>query len=720
MAAVADVQLVNISINDVELQVPKGELVVEAVKRLGLEVPIFCYHPRMKPVGMCRMCLVEVAYKMPDGSVRKMPKPQTACTLPCTEGLQVFTDTQTVHNDRKGVLEFLLINHPLDCPICDRGGECPLQNNTLFYGPSTSRYVEIKRHAPKAYPLSQYVTLDLERCIQCGRCVRFTEEISGDAQLALRFRGARTQPGTFELRNFESKFSGNVIEICPVGALTSSKYRFRARPWDLQTRPAICTFCSGGCNIHMDYRTNEIVRINGRTNEAVNEEWTCDRGKFGHYIYNTEKRSDTPFIRKGDKLVAGEWSEAYAEILTNFKGSSVAALAGPRLTNEDFFALTKLFRGHFGSDNLDHRFERILPTVEQDLPARLEIDTVQNTIQSFEDAKRIFVFGTSLADEIAVLFLRVRKAWFNKGTKVIVAHHAPTDVDSFADLVLRYREGTADILASGLVAALAAAGKVTLPPGYAQALGKFTPEQVEAATGVRAADLKAAAEFLSEGAATITTRGLYDVENGSDAAETLAGLATVTGGTFNRYARQSNEEGADLLGVRPLSGGRDTHAILQGCIDGSVSALWLAGVDPFQAHPDRALVQRALESVPFLVVQHFFETEATGYASVVLPMTAPSETQGSYTNMERRIQSYGPVLPEKGSAKPVWRALTELSLRIKPARPHFHAKEVLDAIASDVPAFAGVSWDGLKGEGYLLGQGPDENALPRIPVEANG
>ncbi|MGV3616196.1 MAG: NADH-quinone oxidoreductase subunit NuoG [Fimbriimonas sp.] len=720
MAAVADVQLVNISINDVELQVPKGELVVEAVKRLGLEVPIFCYHPRMKPVGMCRMCLVEVGFKQPDGSVRKMPKPQTACTLPCTEGLVIYTDTQTVHTDRKGVLEFLLINHPLDCPICDRGGECPLQNNTLFYGPSTSRYVEIKRHAPKAYPLSQYVTLDLERCIQCGRCVRFTEEISGDAQLSLRFRGARTQPGTFELRNFESKFSGNVIEICPVGALTSSKYRFRARPWDLQTRPGICTLCSNGCNVHMDYRVDQIVRINGRTNEAVNEEWTCDRGKFGHYVFNSEKRLATPLVRNGDRLVAGEWSDAYGEILSAFKGE-VAALAGGQLTNEDLFTLTKLFRGHFASDNLDHRFEAILPTVEQDLPARLEIQTVQNTIASFETAPRILVFGTSLADEEPILFLRVRKAWFNNGARVIVAHHEPTEVDSFAHLILRYRPGTADILAHGLVAALAAAGKVVVPPGFAQALGNFTPEQVEAATGVSAAHLREAAEILGEGAATITTRGLYNIENGSDAAETLAGLATVTGGTFNRYARLANEEGADLLGVRPLSGGRDTHAILEGCANGSVKALWLAGVDPFEAHPDRALVQRALENVPFLVFQHYLESEATGYASVVLPMTPPSEAQGSYTNLERRVQAFGPVVPAKGTAKPAWRVFTELSLRIRPETPRFHPSDVLAAIAAEMPAFAGVSYEGLKGEGYLLGQGPDPNPQDnRMPAEVNG
>ena len=269
MAAVTEIQTVNIIVNGIELAVPKGELVVEAVKRLGVDIPIFCYHPRLKPVGMCRMCLVMTGAKQPDGTIRMFPKPAAACTMPVSEGLVVDTESDQVKRDRKGVLEFLLVNHPLDCPICDRGGECPLQNNTLFYGPSTSRFIEMKRHAPKAFPLSDYVTLDLERCIQCARCVRFTEEISGDSQLAFRFRGADTQPITFGETKFTSKFSGNVIEICPVGALTSRKYRFRARPWDLQSAEAICTNCSAGCSIWFDHRGGKFARINGRTNEAL-------------------------------------------------------------------------------------------------------------------------------------------------------------------------------------------------------------------------------------------------------------------------------------------------------------------------------------------------------------------------------------------------------------------------------------------------------------------
>ncbi|RYG30090.1 2Fe-2S iron-sulfur cluster binding domain-containing protein, partial [bacterium] len=357
------VATVRITINGVDLDVPKGELIVESAKRLNVEIPVFCYHPRMKPVGMCRMCLVEVASKGPDGSVRKMPKPQAACTLPASDGLVIETDTEAIHKDRKQVLEFLLINHPLDCPICDRGGECPLQNNTLFYGPSTSRFVELKRHNKKAFPLSEHVALDLERCIQCGRCVRFTEEISGDAQLAFRFRGGAMQPTTFELTNFDSKFSGNTIEICPVGALTNRHYRFRARPWDLQTSESICTGCSNGCNVWFDHRVGKYVRMNGRTNEAINEEWMCDRGKFGHDWYNDPQRLDAVLVRQGNSLVRGQWGDAYAQILNRFveAGESAAFLLGQTLSNESLHLAGRFAREFVGTGAIDFRFERHLP-----------------------------------------------------------------------------------------------------------------------------------------------------------------------------------------------------------------------------------------------------------------------------------------------------------------------------------------------------------------------
>lgn len=669
MAAVAQPELVTIQINDIEIQVPKGELIVESVKRLGLEIPIFCYHPRMKPVGMCRMCLVEVGFKGPDGTVKKMPKPQAGCTLPASEGMAIFTDTELVHKDRKGVLELLLINHPLDCPICDRGGECPLQNNTLFYGPSTSRFVELKRHLPKAFPLSKYVTLDLERCIQCGRCVRFTEEISGDAQLAFRFRGASMQPSTFELTNFESKFSGNVIEICPVGALTNAKYRFRARPWDLETRPAICTECSNGCSIWFDYRVGNMVRINGRTNESVNEEWTCDRGKFGHEYYNSTKRLTKPLVRRGDALVQSSWPEAYDEIRRAFEGQEVALVGGGKNSNEDLYLGQHVFRTIFKSDNIDHRFQRFLPNRVQ--TARLNLR--QERLTELEHAPTIVVFGSSLADEEPILFLRLRKAWFQNNARIIVVHDRPTDADSFADATLRY---TGSILEAA----------------------KSLKSGDVGGSGFDSDELSRVKQLIGSGdVPIITTAAIYNSLGAQEALEVLSGT-----GSLSLYGLNANDQGAEDIGFRP-NGGKNTDEILQVCADGQIQALWVLGCDPFISHLDKGLVQRAVENVPFLVYQGHSECEIANFASVVLPMAAPAEMDGTYTNLERRVQRMDAILQPKGEGKPAWRVFSELALRVAGERPLFNPSEVIARMKSDLPHFSDVDWDRLKGsEGIIL------------------
>jgi NADH-quinone oxidoreductase subunit G len=691
MAAAPQVDLVEITINGVDVSVPKGELIVEAVKRVGLEIPIFCYHPRMKPVGMCRMCLVEVGFKQADGSVRKMPRLQAACSLPADKGMVIYTDSEVVHRDRKGILEFLLINHPLDCPICDRGGECPLQNNTLAYGPSTSRFTEIKRHLPKAYPLSQYVTLDLERCIQCGRCVRFTEEISGDAQLAFRFRGAEMQPSTFQLTDFESKFSGNVIEICPVGALTSAKYRFRARPWDLETKPGLCTITPCGTNVWFDTRSGKHVRINGRTNEAVNEEWTSDKTKFGHDFYNSPTRLKTPNLRSGEGFVPVGWSEAYKSLLPQFEGGSCAVLVGTNnITNESLFALQKLFRKGFQSSHIDHRLSLPRQPRAERLENKLGIDPVQLTIAQLEYAKSILVFGTSLADEEPMTFLRVRKAWFRGGAKVVVAHHEPTDADRFAYAVLRYKPGTEAALASGLADLASGTGSL---------------DDIAAETGVDKNALADAALVLGEGiGAVISTYSL--LARSPKAVEVLAQMKA----PFSLMALEANQQGAIELGVLPdtLPGGAsdpaaglDTEGILTAAAEGKIKALWLVNCDPLSEFPDRALAERALENVEYLVVIHHDQVEACEYASLVLPMALPAEQDGTTTNVERRVQRMGAILTPPGDAKAPWRIFTEVLLRIKPSTPAFNPREIMEEIRQAAPRYRECGYENLGGEGVL-------------------
>ncbi len=669
MAAVTGLETVRITVNEIDLEVPKGEMIVESVKRLGLEIPIFCYHRRLKPVGMCRMCLVEVGFRQDDGSVRKMPKPQAACTLPASEKMVVYTDSAMVHADRKGVLEFLLINHPLDCPICDRGGECPLQNNTLVYGPSTSRFLEMKRHLPKAFPLSQYVTLDLERCIQCGRCVRFTEEISGDSQLAFRFRGAAMQPSTYQLTDFDSKFSGNVIEICPVGALTSAKYRFRARPWDLETKPAVCTECSNGCNVWFDHRAGKFVRINGRTNEQVNEEWTCDKGKFGHDWYNSGDRLKAVLVREGDALRESSWAVAYSSIVVAFQGGGGSGLAGPKLSNESLFLFGRMFKQAFKGGDIDFRWTRDTADL---------VGKVSSSISSLENRRSVLVFGR-VADESPMVFLRIRKGWFNHGTKVVVACQTDNEADSFAHAVLRYRAGAAGELAKGLSAMMQGQGDVNA---------------IASVTGVSADHLRRAAEALDQDTAVVTTHALMNEQGGKDAIGALK-----SGANFNCYTLGANDQGAIEMGIQT---GRVTEAILQAAANGQIKALWLVGCDPLNDFHDRALATKALETVEFLVVQDTTMTESARYASVVLPMAAPAEQDGTFTNCERRVQRIKQAIPAPGESKPAWRIFSECLLRATNDVPFFNTREVMQAIASEHAVFAKLTDAELDGEGVLL------------------
>lgn len=693
MASVAQEQTVKVTINDIEIDVPKGELIVESVKRLGLEVPIFCYHPRMKPVGMCRMCLVEVGFKQPDGSVRKMPKPQAACTLPASDGMVVFTDTEQIHADRKGVLEFLLINHPLDCPICDRGGECPLQNNTLAYGPSTTRFIEIKRHLPKAYPLSQYVTLDLERCIQCGRCVRFTEEISGDSQLAFRFRGAAMQPATYQLTDFESKFSGNVIEICPVGALTSSRYRFRARPWDLETRPAICTVTPCGTNIWFDYRAGKFIRVNGRTNEEVNEEWTADRSKFGHDFYNDPARLTAPNRRQGESFVRASWGEVTSEIAKALEASGPASalLTSQKISNEGLFAAKTLF-DHLGSPHTESRLQADALAAADRHEANFP-NLRRAKIADLEHQTAVLVFATSLADEQPMSFLRVRKGWFNRGMKVVVATSAPTEADSFAHVILRYTPGTEDQAARAIAAALQ---------------GRPDAAATQAA-GLKESDLQTAAEALkSPNTTTITTHSLTTTPAGQAAYHTLAESADTLGQAFNYMGLHCNSTGALRLGLSTPSA-HGAQDILKACAEGQVKTLVLLDCDPLADLPEgpqgdqaRALATQALENVETLVVLAVVPGPSAAYATHVLPLALPAEQDGTYTSSEHRVQRMRQVLPPPGEAKAAWRTFAEILLRLKPATPAFNASEVMLQIIGKNPAFAPAAYDKLPETGAVL------------------
>src|SRR5215472_1228463 len=333
---------VKVTINGREYALPRGMILVDAAKSVGIDIPIFCYHAKMKPVGACRMCLVEI---------EKTPKPQTACTTPIADGMIVHTKSPRALAAQNAVIEFLLANHPLDCPVCDKGGECPLQDNTFGYGKGMSRFAEEKRHFVKPIPLSDKILLDRERCIMCYRCVRFTREIAGDETLTVLERGSWSEIGVMEGRTFDSPFSGNTIEICPVGALTSSLYRFRARPWDFQTIPTVCSLCPVGCNLGLTIRNNEIQRVLARENTPLDDGWLCDVGRFTYQFVASPDRLTEPLILRNGNLEPSTWDGALTLIRDRFQETlvkrgpgAIAAVASPKGTNEEAYLLQKLMR----------------------------------------------------------------------------------------------------------------------------------------------------------------------------------------------------------------------------------------------------------------------------------------------------------------------------------------------------------------------------------------
>jgi NADH-quinone oxidoreductase subunit G len=704
--------MVEITIDGIDLSVPKGENIIEAARKAGIDIPYFCYHPRLSKgdAANCRMCLVDTASKMPDGTVRKMPKPQTACTLPAAPGLIVYTNTEQVFKDRRGVLEFLLINHPLDCPVCDRGGECPLQNNTVFYGASASRYTEEKRHYPKAYPLSQHVVFDSERCIQCARCTRFSEDISGDAQLALLKRGGDAHIGTFAHTEYNSKFSGNVIELCPVGALTSRSYRFKARPWDLQTQNSICSRCSNGCNIKLDYRMDSVVRVNARLNEDVNEEWTCDKGKFGHDYVSSPERLTRPMLRNGSSFEPISWGQAYQLLITQLKkaGGHTGVIGGGRCTNEDNYMLQKLVRGQLKSSHLDSRALPV-PASGDPLAARMGFRSMGSTIADIEDKKSIFVFGCDLEDEQPIIFLRVRKAWRFKGAKVVFANsHVATDSVStadFADPVLKYTAGAELAVLQGLLVAILAHKPdvaTSLPASITPDVASWTLESSSSASGIDAALFADAAAALCAGASTIIAgKSVQLSPNYAQLVDAMGAILALLGSPhdLNIPVTECNSLGAMDMGVLPDFGpgtiraaqpGFDTAGMLQGALHGDIAALWLVATDIAVHWPDRDLIARALEACPFVVVSELTMTETARMAHLVLPAASMAEKDGCFTNCEGRVQRLHRAFAPVGECKPDWLIFSEVAALLGAEGGPVSARDITCMIASEVPTYAGM------------------------------
>jgi NADH-quinone oxidoreductase subunit G len=629
-------ETVTLTVDGKEVTVPAGTLIIRAAEQVGVEIPRFCDHPLLEPVGACRQCYVEV-----EGQ-RKL---FTSCTTTVSEGMVVKTQntSDVVHDAQVANLEFLLLNHPLDCPICDRGGECPLQDQALAFGPGESRYREAKRVYPKPLPLSPLVNLDRERCVLCARCTRFCDQISGDRFIELFARGAAEQVSIAPGEDFRSPFSGNTVQICPVGALTSTPYRFVARPFDLTTVDTICPHCSAGCNIKLDMRRGEVVRQLARDDHDVNDAWLCDKGRYAFRFPDAPDRIATPLIRDHG-LEPASFGEVLTRVAGWTEGARVAILTGGRLMDEDYYALSKLARTVFRTNDLDHR--RAGDTGAASAERHAAADPMAVTYKDVERAGAILVVGLDAEQEVPILHLRLRKA-AKRGARIWVVHPRRTRLHDVATHVLctpgdeaRLLVGGADETVDEALAALREGGETAV---------------------VLAGERPGAADAARSAAEAIGARFQYVTRRANDRGALLAGVhpSLLPGGRSMHEVDDVERVWGPLMNREP---GRDTIGILRACAERGIDVLFLVGVDPLRDVPDADLVRRALDNVPVKVVQSLELGSLERYADAFLPASAFLEKDGHVSTWEGRGQRLRAIRGRDGISLADWEIFASMAL----------------------------------------------------------
>jgi NADH-quinone oxidoreductase subunit G len=703
---------VTITVDGQTVEVPKGEWLIKAAQDHGTYIPRFCWHERMKPVGMCRMCLVEIE------GVRGLPP---ACTTPVTDGMVVSTQSQAVKDVQDGMLELLLINHPLDCPVCDRGGECPLQDQTLAFGPGESRFAEEKRHWEKPIPLSELVLLDRERCIQCARCTRFADEIAGDPLITFGERGGYTEIETFPDEPFASYFSGNTVQICPVGALTAKPYRFRARPWDLSRTETSCTSCAVHCRGALESSSNRLVRLLGVDSEPVNHGWLCDRGRYGYEAVHDADRVVRPMVRRAGELVECSWpealdaaAEALRNVLASDGASAVALLGGARGTNEDAYAWARFAKGVLRTDNVDAQ-------IGDGLPADVALGLPHATIADLDTARGIVVLGIDPKEELPVLYLRARRAALALGVPLIEITPSATGLTPYAAASIRALPGEQAAAAVDLVAALggAASPDATVAAAAGALAGRTGDLVVIAGRGNLAESPDATVAAIAALAGVAGTRFLVGLRRGNVRGALDLGLAP---GFLP--GRVTLDEGRDWYeehwGAVPRERGLDALGILGAAAAGRVGALLLVGADPVADCPDGALAASGITGARVVIAVDTLLTDSSRHADVFLPVTTWGEQDGTVTNLEGRVQRVARKVSPDGTAMPDWRIAAELALRLREDFDLATVEEVQDEIERVAPAFTGVTSTLLRRarDGIVLpiAEHPDEIALGRLTI----
>jgi len=737
---------VTLTIDDKEVRVPAGTLVLHAAAKVGIEIPTLCYYARLSPFGACRMCLVEI---------ERMRGLQTACTTPVREGMVVRTNTPQVIKARRAMLEFLLTNHPLDCPICDKGGECELQDLVYKYGATESRFIEPKRHKRKARPLSETIIMDEERCVLCRRCIRFLAEWAGDPQLEVFERGRLTYVDVFPGTKLDSPFAGNVVDICPVGALTSRPFRFKARVWELEEIPSICTLCGVGCNVTLGVRNRRLLRVTARTNRDVNSEWLCDRGRFGQGVW-LENRVMRPLLRRGEAPAeAGhpteltqeevDWDKALGFVAARLRAiveahgpNAVGGWGSAQASNETNYLLQKLMRAVVGTNNVDY-------------PGRLpEMAYLVTPDVVLGQARVVLLLGLDLLDESPIVELFLRRIALTRGTQLIVAYPEKPSLARFGEW-LPCRRGTETALVRGMIHVLLQEGLSVAEADLEQArhlAEGHSPERVAELTGTPVEAIQRAARSLAKARwngiiayqARLVECCIWPEQrqrNGAVFLEAVSVLAQLAGSVAPCYiAPAVNSVGALDMGVAPhlypgpvpINGearkklgwawasaaprqptgdgflpdvpGLTTAEMLEQATQGKFHGLYVVesgseGVLENLDEETKGKVKAALSRLELLCVQGTHLTELARMAHVVLPVGSPLESAGTYTNLRGRVQRALPALPLPGEARHATQVLAAVAAALGGNLGSGDPAAVMREIAQVVSTYRGLTYEAV-------------------------
>ncbi len=685
-------KIIQLTIDGREVRAPEGMMLVDAAKEGDVEIPYFCYQPKLgKPVGACRMCLVEI---------EGIPKLQTSCSTAVKDGMVVHTQTDRVRHAQHAIVEFLLVNHPLDCPVCDKGGECPLQDITFGWGLGRSRFIDPKRHFQKPLALSPLVAIDRERCILCYRCVRFSQEISEDYQLIFAERGADTFVATHDGHPYVAPFSGNIIELCPVGALTSQPYRFRARPWDIEGAGGICTLCPSQCNVEFTVRDERVLRVLAREHPGVDDGWLCDKGRFAYQAIHTDERITKPLVREGGELREVSWERALevAAGLGRHRGH-VGALVGGRATNEEGFLLQRLMREALESGDIDSRAGEAVPL---SVSRALASPSLQATVPDLEFAHAVFVVGCEPLDDSPIFDLRIRKGVRRNGVKLAVATARPSALDPNAKLVVRYGPGDEAQFLAALSAALAGETWATDTDHVRElaALLRDSGEDVVILWGERLSP-----EALPHLLKIAKTLGLADRSG--------AGLLEIPAGSNGRGLREAGAVPDAGPGYRAARDGWGAAEIAEAAAAGDIHALYLFETDPVRDQPNRALWEQALHRAALVVAHASVLTDGLReHASVVFPAESHAEKEGTVVHPDGRVQRLRTAIGHPDQVRAGWWIVAEIAKRVGLDTGVLTSGMAFGQLVEAVPFYAGLTLEELGGHGVRW---PEREEASRVP-----